>query len=167
MTTALTSRSQTHELPEGEEKIDLNPHRVAYTLISLNIAWFSAITKRDFGTGFWWVLALACGLIVSSFVYSLDLSVSFSKEYFQDNIGKIKYRLLWNEIQNAETNEKQDRLVIFASHDKRIAMTQLNRNPALHERLIRELEMRNIPISTTKRASYYETKNSELRENVR
>ena len=167
MTTALTSRSQTHELPEGEEKIDLNPHRVAYALISLNIAWLSAVTERDFGTGFWWVLDLACGLMFSLFVYSVDLSVSFSKECFQDIIGKTKYRLLWSEIQNAEMSEKQDRLVVFAGHDKRITIPLLKGNPPLRERLVQELELRNILITTTKRAAYYETKNSELSENVR
>ena len=60
-------------------------------------------------------------------------------------------------------SEKQDRLVVFAGHDKRITIPQLNGNPALRERLIEELESRNISITTTKRATYYETKGSELR----
>ena len=165
MTTALTSRSQTHGLSSGEEKIYLNPHRVQQMLVALNLFWLFITLSLHSGGNFWFAPSFL--VMMAYFEYFHPLSVSLSKEFAQLNISKHKFRLLWTEIENAEMSEKQDRLVVFAGHDKRITIPLLKGNPPLREQMVRELESRNISISTTKRAAYYETKNSELRKNVR
>lgn len=165
MTTALTSRSQTHKSASDEEKIYLDPHRVQQMLVALNLFWLFITLSLRSGGNFWFAFSFL--VMTAYFEYFHPLSVSLSNEYAQLNISKHKFRLLWDGIQNAEWSEKQDRLVVFAGHDKRIAIPRLNENPALRERIVRELERRNVPILTTGRAAYYETKNSELRKNIR
>ena len=151
------------------ERFSLAPHTHLMALIASNMAWvFVLITaflssRYSKDSGNMYVSCLLSLLMILMFVWPFSQSVTLSQDSVQLN-GKPNFRLLWSEIQNAEMSEKQDRLVVFAGQDKRITISQLNGNPALRARIIQELKTRSIPIATTKRAAYYETKGSELRK---
>jgi len=58
-------------------------------------------------------------------------------------------------------------LIFFSSFDKRIVVPQLNYNKPLLQRLLNESQKRGIEVTTTKRASYLQTKGTQVKKQNR
>ncbi|HEX8236887.1 MAG TPA: hypothetical protein VF600_13095 [Abditibacteriaceae bacterium] len=75
-----------------------------------------------------------------------------------------RYLMRWSEIAKVEIDRNGNRIVIYADdQNKRLAVAGLPFFPGAKARLLEELEKRHIPLVTSGRAVYIESRNTEVK----
>lgn len=152
-------KAQTSAAEPREEKLFLFPYGYLWPIGRHVIAWLLLVGAIKLGKSSF----IDC-LFPAFFAYlgAYTRYLKLSSEALSLYVYPRNCRLCWSEITSAEISEKRDKLIVYANFDKRIVVPSLNLNKPLLQRLLDELQKRGIEVTTTKRASYLQTKGTQF-----